>query len=103
MGLKLLICGLNQKTRTKKLFQARLFLYVCKLLAQRSTNRKNQLNKRKQISRPKIQSAIRPVRHRPGIPVPSPPNTVENISLSYTESEIDDNVDELYDYTSDEP
>ncbi|GBM50362.1 hypothetical protein AVEN_128987-1 [Araneus ventricosus] len=59
---------------------------------------------KKQISYPNISSAIRPVPHGLGIPVPSPPNTVENIFFSDTgsECEIDDDVDEVYDSISDE-
>ncbi|GBN89308.1 hypothetical protein AVEN_99337-1 [Araneus ventricosus] len=50
------------------------------------------LKNKKQISYPNISSALRPVPHGPGIPVPSPPVTVENIFYSDTESEIDDDV-----------
>ncbi|GBM16121.1 hypothetical protein AVEN_163143-1 [Araneus ventricosus] len=57
------------------------------------------LKNKKQISYPNIPSAIRPVPHGPGIPVHSPPDTVENIFYSDTESECetDDDVDEVYD------
>ncbi|GBL62568.1 hypothetical protein AVEN_43206-1 [Araneus ventricosus] len=60
------------------------------------------LKNKKQISYPNIPSAIRPVPHGPGIPVPSPPDTVENIFYSDTESEIDDDIDKVYDSISDE-
>ncbi|GBN81683.1 hypothetical protein AVEN_187614-1 [Araneus ventricosus] len=56
-----------------------------------------------QISYPNITSAMRPVPHRPGIPFPSPPDTVENIIYSDTVSKIDDDVDVVYDPISDEP
>ncbi|GBM59391.1 hypothetical protein AVEN_17423-1 [Araneus ventricosus] len=63
------------------------------------------LKNKKQISYHNIPSAIRPVPHEPGIPVPSPPDTVENIFCSNTESEceIDGDVDEVHDPISDEP
>ncbi|GBO21190.1 hypothetical protein AVEN_254870-1 [Araneus ventricosus] len=47
-------------------------------------------------------SAIRPVPHRPGIPVPSPTDTVENFFYSDTESECEID-DELYGSISEEP
>ena len=59
------------------------------------------LKSKKQILYPYISSAIRSVPHWPGIPVPSPPDTAENISYSDSESEIDE-VDEVYDSTCDE-
>ncbi|GBM46872.1 hypothetical protein AVEN_75784-1 [Araneus ventricosus] len=61
------------------------------------------LKNKKQISYPNIPSAPRPVPHGPGIPVPSPPVTVENVFYSDTESEIDDEVDEVHDSISNEP
>ncbi|GBN82755.1 hypothetical protein AVEN_47498-1 [Araneus ventricosus] len=60
---------------------------------------------RNQISYPNIPSAIRPVPHGPGIPIPSPPDTVDNIFYKDTESECetDDDVYEVYGSISDEP
>ncbi|GBN76745.1 hypothetical protein AVEN_170244-1, partial [Araneus ventricosus] len=63
------------------------------------------LKNKKQISYHNIPSVIRPLPHEPGIPVPSPPDTVENIFYSNAEydCEIDGDVDEVHDSISDEP
>ena len=60
------------------------------------------MKNKKQIFYPNIPSASRSVPHGPGIPVPSPPDTIENISYSDSEFEIDE-VYEVCDSTSDEP
>ena len=60
------------------------------------------LKSKKQILYLSIPSAIWPIAHGPGILIASPPDTIENISFSDTESEFDE-VDEVYDSTSDEP
>ena len=57
------------------------------------------LKNKKNIFYLNIPFAIRPVPHEPSIPVPSPPDTIENISYSDAESEIDD-VDEVYHSTN---
>lgn len=36
------------------------------------------LNNKKNISYPNIQSAIHPVPHRPGVPIPSPPDPLDD-------------------------
>ncbi|GBO40623.1 hypothetical protein AVEN_222905-1 [Araneus ventricosus] len=62
------------------------------------------IQEQKAIILSNIPSALRPVLHGPGKPVPSPPDTVENIFYSDTEyeCEIDDDFDEVYDSISDE-
>ncbi|GBN07240.1 hypothetical protein AVEN_62714-1 [Araneus ventricosus] len=63
-----------------------------------------QFKEQKAIILSNIPSALRPVLHGPGKPVPSPPDTVANIFYSDTEyeCEIDDDFDEVYDSISDE-
>ncbi|GBM32839.1 hypothetical protein AVEN_216542-1 [Araneus ventricosus] len=80
--------GISMVWREPKNHSDNCYLCTCNV---KGFNLKN----KKQISYPNIPSAIRPVPHGPGTPVPSPPDTVENIFYSNTESEceIDDDVD----------
>ena len=59
---------------------------------------------RKNIAYPNLSSALRPIPHGPDVPVPSPPNTLDDIQLSSgSETYSNDESDFCHDDESNEP